>query len=371
MSYTINKYNATELTVLIDGVLDNETTSLNLIGKNVENFGESQNENFVYLLENFANSVPPSNPIEGQVWFDSTKKQLFVFNGTAFELVGPEKANLSSTTRMRSTNVKNSSNQDVPIIAVIINDEVIAIISSSSFTISEVDPLAAGFTAINRGFNYKNYYTDSNNVKLYGKATIAEQAVVAATVAITDKSTNIATTQFVHNILPTGIILMWGGSINAIPAGWALCDGSGGTPNLTSKFILGASNSVSVGSSGGSTTSVGTINSSGIHGHGSLTGNTTLTVDQLPSHNHASPAPRDCVSEEVGYPFGTTQVGDARVSTFCDSNGNTDILGLTSAVGSGQAHNHSIAADGSHIHTMNSLNIMPPWYALCYIIKTT
>jgi hypothetical protein len=273
---------------------------------------------------------------------------------------------------MRSTNVKNSSNQDVPIIAVIINDEVIAIISSSSFTISEVDPLAAGFTAINRGFNYKNYYTDSNNVKLYGKATIAEQAEVAATVAITDKSTNIATTQFVHNILPTGIILMWGGSINAIPVGWALCDGSGGTPNLTSKFILGASNSVSVGSSGGSTTSVGTINSSGIHGHGSLTGNTTLTVDQLPPHNHIFPGDDQLLfannisnwttryTDEFSY--------DAK-STFGGGDGGK--LWNTTDTGSGQSHNHSIAADGSHIHTMNSLNIMPPWYALCYIIKTT
>lgn len=40
-------------------------------------------------------------------------------------------------------------------------------------------------------------------------------------------------------LVPKGAIMMWSGAIGSIPAGWALCDGVGGTPNLSGKFIVG------------------------------------------------------------------------------------------------------------------------------------
>jgi len=52
--------------------------------------------------------------------------------------------------------------------------------------------------------------------------------------------------------LPTGVIVMWGGALDAIPAGWALCDGSDGTPDLRNRFVLGGSTAEYLGSSGGS-----------------------------------------------------------------------------------------------------------------------
>ena len=52
--------------------IDDSTTSLSLIGRNASGFGEKLAENFLHLLENFASPVPPSNPIEGQLWYDTS-----------------------------------------------------------------------------------------------------------------------------------------------------------------------------------------------------------------------------------------------------------------------------------------------------------
>jgi hypothetical protein len=80
MTYTINKSDGTKLVDVIDGTIDT-TTDLKLIGKNSTSFGESLNENFVYLLENFSNTTQPSRPIVGQIWYDSDKKRLKVYTG--------------------------------------------------------------------------------------------------------------------------------------------------------------------------------------------------------------------------------------------------------------------------------------------------
>ena len=52
--------------------------------------------------------------------------------------------------------------------------------------------------------------------------------------------------------IPAGLIAMWSGATNAIPSGWALCDGNNGTPNLQDKFIVGAGSSYAVDATGGS-----------------------------------------------------------------------------------------------------------------------
>lgn len=53
-------------------------------------------------------------------------------------------------------------------------------------------------------------------------------------------------------MLPTGIILMWSGAIGAIPAGWTLCDGTAGTPDLRDRFVVGAGDTYAVDANGGS-----------------------------------------------------------------------------------------------------------------------
>ena len=83
MAYVITKTTGEKLTIVNDGTID-QTTSLTLVGRNYSNFGQIINENFVQLLENFANTTPPSNPIVGQLWYDSSKKKLRVNTGSAF-----------------------------------------------------------------------------------------------------------------------------------------------------------------------------------------------------------------------------------------------------------------------------------------------
>lgn len=87
MAYLITKSDGTTLITVSDGQIDDLSTDLTLIGKNYSGFGESLNENFVKLLENFAGVSRPTRPIRGQIWFDVTELKLKVYNGTAFQPV--------------------------------------------------------------------------------------------------------------------------------------------------------------------------------------------------------------------------------------------------------------------------------------------
>jgi hypothetical protein len=85
MSYTLSLTNGNPLISngLPDGTVDTTTTSLTLIGKNYPGYGKLLNENFVQLLENFANTTGPSAALPGQLWWDSASKALKVNTATA------------------------------------------------------------------------------------------------------------------------------------------------------------------------------------------------------------------------------------------------------------------------------------------------
>lgn len=84
MSYRINRTDGELLVDLIDGIIDTSATDLTLIGRNYKGFGEWLNENFVKLLENFASTSQPANPLTGQLWYDKQDQRLKIFNGTTF-----------------------------------------------------------------------------------------------------------------------------------------------------------------------------------------------------------------------------------------------------------------------------------------------
>lgn len=82
MSYYVTKTDGTSILVL-DGTKDTTSTSLTLIGKLAQTYGEDQNENFLHLLENFALGTAPPYPIKGQLWFDTTTNTIKVYRTDA------------------------------------------------------------------------------------------------------------------------------------------------------------------------------------------------------------------------------------------------------------------------------------------------
>jgi len=218
MAYTINKYNTNQLTIVQDGTLD-QTTDIKLVGKNYAGYGEIQNENFVFLLENFAGANQPPRAVTGQLWFDtansklkfydSTKwrttggaeisatapaglatgdfwwdtvnEQLYSYNGTDFVLIGPQDAG-SGITQMQSRSVRDDLAVSKSIIAATINDEVMFIISPVEFTIDSADAENAisGFDVVRAGVTLKNTLNatagiTSGTQRFHGTATNADK----------------------------------------------------------------------------------------------------------------------------------------------------------------------------------------------------
>jgi len=192
MPYTINKFNNQPLVVLEDGTIDTSTT-LGLVGRNYVGYGETQNENFLWLLENFANDAPPSRPLAGQTWFNTTvdAKQLQVYDGTAWhpvgnatvsttapdnpsagqmwvdkdtnklsvylndnwQFIGPENVEgFAGITRAHSATLIDSTLAPRPVIFLTVNGVNIGVISASAFTIDPGHGII-GFSNIVVGLN--------------------------------------------------------------------------------------------------------------------------------------------------------------------------------------------------------------------------
>ena len=160
------------------------------------------------------------------------------------------------------------------------------------------------------------------------------------------------------NLVPKGIIVMWSGSLDNIPTGWVLCDGTNGTPDLTRRFIYGAGNGINVNGNGG----YGTIR---------------LRDDQLPKHRHYMA--RNSLSDPRTYE-GNSITPLSEIATFREAhvksnadyslaigNEQTDYVGVTSGSivrdGNGNANNRTV------IGVQQPISIMPPYYALAYIMK--
>ena len=220
MPYILNKYDGNELTVLDDGTVNVTATSINLIGRNYFGYGEKQNENFVYLLENFANSGPPLHPIKGQAWFDTTinllkvydgtnwnivgsavvseteplvgnigslwlkipHNVLYTYNGTNWTFVGPESAEGFATTKAESSTLLDSSNVSRPVILFKSNGTVLAIASEIPFTIHQSN-FINGFTDLVAGITVSAFMNLKGD--LIGKA---------------DRATRLETTRLINGV---------------------------------------------------------------------------------------------------------------------------------------------------------------------------
>lgn len=85
MPYILYNSNGTQLATIADGSINATSTPLTFVGKNYAGYGSILNQNLVYLLQNFANPTSPTNPVIGQLWYDSANKILKTYNGSIFK----------------------------------------------------------------------------------------------------------------------------------------------------------------------------------------------------------------------------------------------------------------------------------------------
>ena len=137
--------------------------------------------------------------------------------------------------------------------------------------------------------------------------------------------------------IPTGCILMWSGSIGTIPAGWTLCNGTNGTPDLRDRFVMAAGGTYSVGSSGDGSIPAHTHNAG------------TLATGTSGGHTHTV-AGSSYATE--GGPPGTVQSTGA------------------GGVGTSYAGDHTHTITGSTGSTGSGTKVIATYFALAFIMKT-
>lgn len=156
--------------------------------------------------------------------------------------------------------------------------------------------------------------------------------------------------------VPQGVIVMWSGSTNSIPSGWALCNGSNGTPNLRDRFIVGAGSSYAVRATGGS-------NSADIRHSHSISAESPLTNTSGGHHHNVALDTGSSSGANVG-------VDEDRNNPWVTQDHAHHVSGPTSEVAN---HRHTV---NSHSHggstgTGGSASVenRPPYYALAFIMK--
>jgi hypothetical protein len=98
MSYTVTTTAGVTIASIADGTVNTSATSLTLIGKNYAGYGLFLNENYVKLLENFANTTEPLHARTGQLWYDSTNNILKVYSGSLWKPISSSAAASSAPT---------------------------------------------------------------------------------------------------------------------------------------------------------------------------------------------------------------------------------------------------------------------------------
>jgi hypothetical protein len=210
MSYQINRFSGTPLTIVDDGVID-QTTDLRFVGRNYAGYGEIQNENFLFLLESFSSATAPPKPVSGQIWYDSgTKKlkfydnaqwrttggaeiantppsgltvgdfwfntvsnQLFAWQGSEFVLVGPLSVSGAGQTNFESISVVAEDGTTHAVIKALVDSQVVYIVSATSFTLNTTVNSIPGFTYINQGLTLVSSASGSSttSARFWGTAS--------------------------------------------------------------------------------------------------------------------------------------------------------------------------------------------------------
>lgn len=171
---------------------------------------------------------------------------------------------------------------------------------------------------------------------------------------IDDNSSKFVSTEWIHKLFPKGTILMFNGASSEIPEGWAICDGSNGTPNLIEKFIKAGT-------------------SSGVTG-GNPNNEVTLTVDNMPTHNHDLLGSATTDTDGGHYHYTSANDGSSTSITQGEGTSATVAASGSTSILSDYEGSHWHYVDLSSAYTSSEggsqpFNIEPEYYSLIFIMK--
>jgi hypothetical protein len=209
---------------------------------------------------------------------------------------------------------------------------------------------------------------------LINAVPIANGGTGATTASAARSNLDVAASSF---SVPTGGIIMWSGSIASIPAGWFLCNGTNGTPNLTDRFVVMAGGTYAVGASGGSANAIVVS-----HTHTATAGNQSVNHVHTMNFN-TSTASANHVHDILQYANVGGASKDAFVADPVTNSGAGGASNFSPTAAAGADHVHAVngttagvSADHNHAITVNTQGSsgtnanLPPYYALAYIMKS-
>lgn len=178
--YDVNKTDGTRVALVPDKQLF-AVGGVSLLGKNYYSYGEIMAENMVRMTENFLNNSAPINPLQGQLWFDSTKNELKVLrSGTTDWVQLQYYLGTATITGFDYTPIKDTNNVLHNVIKVKVNNIVISIMSNETFTPHADTGLTVSFPTISPGINFNSSASSGDPIyKLRGRAIEAEFADMA------------------------------------------------------------------------------------------------------------------------------------------------------------------------------------------------
>ena len=162
----------------------------------------------------------------------------------------------------------------------------------------------------------------------------------SSNVNIGDNTTSLQS--LLNSGIPTGGIMIWSGLLADVPSGWAVCNGSQGTPNLQNLFVIG-------------TNAVSTVNS------GNTNNQVTITTANLPEHVHTGTTTAGGASHNHGFSLARGGTGPTSMTSTTDQGNNTN------KSTEDNLHSHLISTQSTGLG--QPITIIPPYYALFYIMK--